>query len=117
MRGPSDRWWTSLSLQTNNPNSSCGQERPFRPCFIQGFRTILGASPITAPLTVRFTDTSTGNPISWAWDFGDGNASPDQHPGHTCGSNGPYTTMLTVSGSGGGMDTASRTIEVMAPST
>lgn len=33
-----------------------------------------------APLTVQFTDLSTGNPISWLWDFGDGSTSNLQNP-------------------------------------
>lgn len=37
-----------------------------------------------APLTVTFTDTSTGNPTSWAWDFeGLGYVSHDQNPTYT----------------------------------
>jgi serine/threonine protein kinase len=36
-----------------------------------------------APLTVRFTDMSTGNPTSWSWDFGDGSTSTDRNPTHT----------------------------------
>ena len=31
-----------------------------------------------APLTVKFTDRSSGSPTSWSWDFGDGNTF--EHP-------------------------------------
>ncbi len=48
------------------------------------------------PLTVNFTDQSTGA-ISWNWDFGDSNTSTDQNPSHTYESVGSYTVMLTVS--------------------
>ena len=34
-----------------------------------------------APLTVRFTDLSTGNPTRWEWDFGDGNIIPASEDG------------------------------------
>jgi len=50
----------------------------------------------TAPLAVRFTDTSTGNPTTWAWDFGDGNTSTEQNPVHTYTTAGVYTVRLTV---------------------
>ena len=32
------------------------------------------------PLSVTFTDLSTGNITSWYWDFGDGNTSTEQNP-------------------------------------
>ncbi|MFY1642828.1 PKD domain-containing protein, partial [Methanoculleus bourgensis] len=34
----------------------------------------------TAPLTLQFTDTSTGDPTTWFWDFGDGATSTERHP-------------------------------------
>ena len=43
------------------------------------------------PLTVQFTDTSTGRPTSWLWDFGDKNTSTDQNPKHTYTREGNYT--------------------------
>ncbi|MHC5035273.1 MAG: PKD domain-containing protein, partial [Planctomycetota bacterium] len=52
------------------------------------------------PLTVSFTDLSTGNPTSWHWDFGDGGTSTAQNPTHVydcVGCNGCYTVTLTVS--------------------
>ncbi|MCC4771150.1 PKD domain-containing protein [Methanosarcina sp. DH2] len=49
-----------------------------------------------APLTVQFTDTSTGNVTSWLWDFGDGNNSTSQSPSHIYSSSGKYTVGLTV---------------------
>jgi PKD repeat protein len=50
-----------------------------------------------APLTVAFTDTSTGGASAWAWDFGDGDAiSFQQHPTYTYNLPGNYTVTLTV---------------------
>jgi len=49
-----------------------------------------------APLAVTFTDTSTGSPDYWSYDFGDGTTSPAKNPVHTYGSAGTYTVSLTV---------------------
>jgi PKD repeat protein len=57
------------------------------------------ATPTTgcAPLTVNFTDSSTGSPTSWNWTFGDGGTSTLQSPSHDYTSAGNYTVSLTVS--------------------
>lgn len=52
-----------------------------------------------APLQVAFTDTSTGAPTAWAWDF-DGDAVVDstaQNPSFTYQTAGTYTVTLTAS--------------------
>ena len=54
-----------------------------------------------SPLTVNFSDQSTGNVISRSWSFGDGGTSTDQNPSHTYSIPGIYTVSLTVSGPGG----------------
>jgi len=52
----------------------------------------------TAPLTVGFTDLSTGNVTGYQWDFGDETAnSTEQNPVHEYASAGTYSVMLTVS--------------------
>jgi PKD repeat protein len=43
-----------------------------------------------------FTDTSTGSPITWAWNFGDGQTSSIQNPIHTYDTAGTYTVSLTA---------------------
>jgi len=48
------------------------------------------------PLTVRFTDQSTGVPGTWAWTFGDGASSTDQNPQHAYTAEGTYTVTLVV---------------------
>ncbi len=56
-----------------------------------------------APLAVQFTDASTGNPTSWAWDFeNDGVVdSTEQNPQHTYTTEGTYTVNLTVTNAAG----------------
>lgn len=46
--------------------------------------------------TVSFTDTSTGSPTSWIWDFGDSNSSTQQNPVHTYAGPGTYVVILTA---------------------
>ena len=60
-----------------------------------------------APLEVKFTDTSTGGPTSWSWDFGDGATSTAQNPTHVYSTPGTYTVSLTAANSAGS-DTETR---------
>jgi PKD repeat protein len=60
---------------------------------------------------VQFTDTSTGSPVVWLWDFGDGATSAVQNPSHSYSSTGSRTVTLTVSNSSGS-NSASRTFTV-----
>jgi PKD repeat protein len=84
-----------------------------------------------APLTVSFTDTSTGNvftgpPEAWEWDFGDGGTSTEQNPIHTYTEAGILTARLTVTFENpppqGGMRnydlvvSAGKSITILAPS-
>ena len=50
-----------------------------------------------APLTIQFEDMSTQFPATWAWDFGDGITSDEQHPEHTYETPGDYLVTLTTS--------------------
>ena len=74
----------------------------------------------TTPLTVTFTDSSTNNPTSWAWSFGDGDTtnSTKQNPIHTYNNAGIYTIALTATNATGS-ETKTRTnyITISAPST
>ncbi|MCB9447833.1 MAG: PKD domain-containing protein [Flavobacteriales bacterium] len=65
-------------------------------------------------LQVAFTDTSSGTPTSWLWDFGDGNISTQQNPTHTYATTGTYTTCLTVTNSCG-TDSVCHSVNVTCP--
>ena len=54
-----------------------------------------------APLTVNFTDVSTGDIASWSWDFGDDSPSSQQNPTHMYQEAGTYTVCLEVIGPSG----------------
>jgi PKD repeat protein len=61
------------------------------------------------PLLVKFTDTSTGNPESWSWEFGDGTTSTQASPVHAYSTPGAFHVNLTVS-RGNNIDTSAQTI-------
>lgn len=63
---------------------------------------------VTIPGTVAFADSSTGNPTSWAWNFGDSSTSTAQNPSHTYTTAGTYTVALTATNSAGS-STSTRT--------
>jgi PKD repeat protein len=54
-----------------------------------------------APVTVDFTDLSTGVIDTWDWNFGDSVTSSEQNPTHIYTSEGSYQVTLTVTGPGG----------------
>ena len=73
-------------------------------------RASFAAIPTTGlyPLTVAFTDTSTGTITACVWAFGDGLTSTLASPTHIYTSDGVYTVTLTINGPGG-TDTFTRT--------
>jgi PKD repeat protein len=54
-----------------------------------------------APLTVSFTDRSSGLISNWSWNFGDGTSSSIRNPTHVYAMPGTYSVSLTVSSAGG----------------
>ena len=61
------------------------------------------ASPVSGdpPLSVAFTDQSSGDILLWSWDFGDGGTSAEQHPVHVCSKADTCSVKLVVTGSAG----------------
>jgi hypothetical protein len=73
------------------------------------------AAQVPATLDVAFTDTSTGSPTSWQWDFGDG-SSPDtsESPEHAFPAPGSYTVVL-IAGDGSWTGQATTVLIVVDP--
>ncbi len=69
-----------------------------------------------APLYVQFTNTSTGSPTAYSWNFGDDTSlSTEENPSHTFSTAGTYTVVLNIT-----YETSyaqySKTITVSSPS-
>jgi PKD repeat protein len=76
------------------------------------------ATPLTgtAPLSVNFTDTSTGSkPLTYLWDFGNGNTSTSKnHPNQTYAA-GNWTVTLVVTDSAGLVSAPASRLITVAP--
>src|SRR6476620_7049749 len=54
-----------------------------------------------SPIVVQFTDQSTGNPLQWRWDLGNGVTSFLQNPSTTYFNARTYNVKLVVRNAGG----------------
>ena len=69
-----------------------------------------------APVSVTFSNATTGSVTTWAWDFGDGTSSSVKSPSHVYSQRGSYTVKLTATGPGGSTTkTAATPVNVGAP--
>jgi PKD repeat protein/ABC-type branched-subunit amino acid transport system substrate-binding protein len=82
---------TPTATPTETPTETL---EPVAPAFI--FETVADV-----PLTVQFTDQSTGPVASYLWDFGDGTTTNEQNPLHTFPQQGDYAVTLTITASDG----------------
>ena len=67
---------------------------------------------------IAFSATGTdadGDPLTYAWDFGDSTSSTQQSPTHTYPNAGVYTAKVTVSDGRGGTGEAQLTVNVSGP--
>lgn len=81
-----------LLMMTIPVFSSCqqGDKNPV----VADFTTTLTSG--NAPLTVQFTDQSSGDISQWWWFFGDGQGSQQQNPSHTYTDAGVHSVTLIV---------------------
>lgn len=56
----------------------------------------IASSTISNPFKFQFVDMSNGNPISWFWEFGDGDTSILQNPYHIYNAPGVYQVCLSI---------------------
>lgn len=65
-------------------------------------------------LNCNFRDESSddGAIVSWFWEFGDGNTSPERNPAHRYADEAEYDVTLTVTDNGGLIHTRTREVEV-----
>jgi len=80
------------------------------PVPVANFTVFQDEGPV--PLVVQFTDTSTNEPISWDWLFGDGSYTNERNPSHTYAATGTYNVTLTAS-NGCGSDSISKDVYVL----
>ena len=101
----------SVLMSTARDLGTAGEENTYGWGIIDAYQAVLAVSQCNVvanfsgtptsgcvPLTVQFTDLSTGSVISWDWDFGDGTPhSSLQNPSHQYLNAGTYTLSLKVS--------------------
>jgi len=96
----------TVTLTVNNANGTDSKTctinvRTAIPKIVTNFSSNVTAG--YAPLSVAFTDTSTGTPGSWNWNFGDGTKNSTQkNPAHTYLKAGSYAVTLTANNGAGG---------------
>ncbi|SIN83114.1 PKD domain-containing protein [Chitinophaga niabensis] len=63
-------------------------------------------------LITKFVDNSTGTPVSWQWDLGNGSTSTQQSPSASYTTAGTYKVKLTVKNAAGATNSIEKTVTV-----
>ncbi|MCX6693663.1 MAG: PKD domain-containing protein [Methanomicrobiales archaeon] len=110
-----------LTVQTSTANSKVCKTITVTEAKVADF----SGEPVrgTMPLTVSFTDQSSGTPINWFWNFGDGPSGIGnfvdgvKNPVYTYQAPGTFSVSLTASYADGSTNTTKRTsyITVLSP--
>ena len=111
---------TVIPVDTSTPTATftdtATPTATFTPTEIPAPKSRFSASGVlNDPLSVQFTDQSTGNITAYLWDFGDGTTSSEQNPLHTYQGDGTYTVTLTVGSADGRTDSHSEDVTVATP--
>lgn len=107
IRADSDSYGTASTSKTVNVES-----KNITPPAVTGLQASFSAEPVsgTAPLTVRFTDTTLGVTSVRLWEFGDDSTGNLQTLSHTFQNPGSYLVTLTVRNNAGQSSSATKTI-------
>ncbi len=92
---------TPILTPTPTPEIPTPTPTPVTPGEVPAADFVVNTTSGPAPLTVVFTDVSSGDPTSWRWSFGDGAESIEQNPTHQYNNEGKFTVTLTVSNNSG----------------
>ena len=98
---------------TNSTTSTITIGNTFSPAF-----TATPTIGCKVPLAVQFTDLTTPNLTTYAWNFGDGGTSTQPSPTHTYTTAGSYTVTLTgtnASGCASTTTTMTNLVQITAP--
>jgi len=102
----------TVRLDAANTLGSCGDTMGITVSSLEASFNANQSSGL-APLAVQFTDTSTDQPGSWSWNFGDGSSSSLQNPVHVYTTAGVYTVNLSATnGYNGWINSPSKSITV-----
>ena len=100
-------WTTTNYIVTATDSNECQAHDTFpvkmHPVPVAGFK--IDSTTGCDSICVQFTDLTPGNQVWWKWDFGDGDTSGFQNPGHCFTDTGIYNVTLIVGNSGGCRDT------------
>ncbi|MEO5673145.1 MAG: PKD domain-containing protein [Chitinophagales bacterium] len=100
----------TLTITVGNCSATFEQIIEVHPNITGGFT--VQAPPYCVGADIQFTESTTGNPAQWNWNFGDGGSSTEQNPGHAYASEGNYTIYFSATDSFCGVAQDSLTISV-----
>lgn len=105
--GDAQAWFDDVEVVADDKN------RP--PVAVAAAQPLTGAAPLTVSFNGAGSSDPDGDPLTFAWSFGDGSQAFGLTVSHTYTAEGSFTATLTVSDGEGGSDQGAVAIAVTAP--